>query len=52
MRIIKIEKVGRYIKIPPDAYEINLEGANVYVIDDKENTNNMTDDIRDALHTV
>ena len=26
----KIEKVGRYIKIPPDAYEINLEGANVY----------------------
>ena len=26
----KIEKVGRYIKIPPDAYEIDLEGAHVY----------------------
>jgi len=26
----KIEKVGRYIKIPSDAYEIDLEGANVY----------------------
>ena len=26
----KIEKVGRYIKIPLDAYEIDLEGAHVY----------------------
>ena len=26
----KIEKVGRYIQIPGDAYEIDLEGANVY----------------------
>ena len=26
----KIEKVGRYIKIPKDAYEIDLEGAHVY----------------------
>ena len=26
----KIEKLGRYIKIPPDAYEIDLEGAHVY----------------------
>ena len=26
----KIEKVGRYIKVPLDAYEIDLEGANVY----------------------
>ena len=26
----KIEKVGRYIKIPSDAYEIDLEGAHVY----------------------
>lgn len=26
----KIEKVGRYIKIPGDAFEIDLEGANVY----------------------
>jgi imidazolonepropionase-like amidohydrolase len=26
----KIEKVGRYIKIPTDAYEIDLEGAHVY----------------------
>ena len=26
----KIEKVGRYIQVPSDAYEIDLEGANVY----------------------
>ena len=26
----KIEAVGRYIKSPKDAYEINLEGAHVY----------------------
>ena len=26
----KIEKVGRYIKVPLDAYEVNLEGAHVY----------------------
>ncbi len=26
----KIDKVGRYIQIPSDAYEIDLEGANVY----------------------
>ncbi|MBT3179508.1 MAG: amidohydrolase family protein [Candidatus Marinimicrobia bacterium] len=26
----KIEKVGRYIQIPGDAFEIDLEGANVY----------------------
>ena len=26
----KIEKVGRYIKIPKDAYEIDMEGAHVY----------------------
>ncbi len=26
----KIEKVGRYIKIPKDAYEIDMEGAHIY----------------------
>ena len=26
----KIDKVGRYIQIPSDAYEIDLDGANVY----------------------
>ena len=26
----RIEKLGRYIKIPLDAYEINLEGAHIY----------------------
>lgn len=26
----KIEKVGRYIQIPLDAYEIDMEGANIY----------------------
>ena len=26
----KIEKVGRYIKIPLDAYEIDLEGSHIY----------------------
>ncbi|MBH10509.1 MAG: amidohydrolase [Candidatus Marinimicrobia bacterium] len=26
----KIDKVGRYIKVPLDAYEIDLEGAHVY----------------------
>ena len=26
----KIEKVGRYIKVPLDAYEIDLEGAHLY----------------------
>ena len=26
----KIEKVGRYIQIPADAFEIDLDGANVY----------------------
>jgi len=26
----KIEKVGRYLKVPKDAYEIDLEGAHVY----------------------
>ena len=26
----KIEKVGRYIQIPLDAYEIDMEGAHIY----------------------
>ena len=26
----KIEKVGRYIKIPLDAYEIDMDGSNIY----------------------
>ena len=26
----KIEKVGRYIKVPLDAYEIDLEGSHIY----------------------
>ena len=26
----RIDKVGRYIKIPLDAYEIDLEGAHIY----------------------
>ena len=26
----RIEKVGRYIQIPLDAYEIDMEGANIY----------------------
>ena len=26
----KIDKVGRYIKIPADAYEIDLKGSHVY----------------------
>ena len=26
----RIDKVGRYIKVPLDAYEIDLEGAHIY----------------------
>tara|TARA_S200000501_G_scaffold54907_1_gene44944 strand:- start:1396 stop:4347 length:2952 start_codon:yes stop_codon:yes gene_type:complete len=45
----KIDKVGRYIKIPPDAYEIDLKGSHVYAgfidgwVDVKRNKENSTE---------
>ena len=46
----RIDKVGRYIKIPLDAYEIDLEGAHIYAgfidgwFEVKKDENNQPDD--------